>query len=176
VLYLLARYRDWATCQFNKLAARWKWLQKLGGKQLPAFLSGLAVLTDLRCFLYAIFWSVLDWGIAVVQYYILTLAFFPHAQPLWAAFSLGVVALGIAAPSSPGAVGVMELSLVGALSAFGLDASTSLALALTAHLGNYLLTGILGAYGLSQDGETLSSLYLRARHISTSSTQPPSTI
>jgi uncharacterized protein (TIRG00374 family) len=165
VLYLLARYREWACQQFDRLVKRWTWLDRLGGQRLPAFLNGLAVLTDISRFLRAIFWILLNWGFAILQYYVFVRAFFPQAQFLWAAFSLGVVALGAAAPSSPGAVGVLEISLVGALSVFGLDASTALALALTVRLSNYLFTGILGAYALARDGETLTGVYQRVRKI-----------
>ena len=165
VLYILARNRSWALDQFEKLSAKWPILRRAGGTRLEAFFSGLAVLTEGSLFLRAFLWMALDWGIAIVQYYVLILAFFPHAEVLWALFSLGVVALGIAAPSSPGAVGVMELSLVAALSLFNQDPSVALAFALTAHLINYLLTGILGAYGLAQDGESLASLYRQIRRI-----------
>jgi uncharacterized protein (TIRG00374 family) len=165
VLYLLARNREWAMRLFERLAARWQLLSRLGGRVLPAFFSGLAVLTDGRQFLRAAGWMLLNWAIALGQYYLLLLAFFPDSKLLWAAFSLGVAALGIAAPSSPGAVGVMELSLVGALSIFNLNPSVALAFALTTHLVQYLTTGVLGAYGLSRDGETLSGLYRRVRRL-----------
>ncbi|HSB00032.1 MAG TPA: lysylphosphatidylglycerol synthase domain-containing protein, partial [Anaerolineales bacterium] len=94
---------------------------------------------------------------------LLLAAFFPGAKLVWAAFSLGVAALGIAAPSSPGALGVMELAIVGALSLFGLNASTALAFAITAHLMQYLTTGVLGAYFLAKDGESLTGLYRRIK-------------
>jgi hypothetical protein len=48
---------------------------------------------------------------------------------------------------------------------FGLDPSVALAFALTAHLINYLVTGLLGAYALSQEGETLINLYHSVRRI-----------
>jgi uncharacterized protein (TIRG00374 family) len=164
-LYLMARYRDGVTRQIEKLTVRWSLLQKLASRHLPAFLSGLAVLTDGRLFLRAILWMLLNWVIAVGQYYAFMWAFFPHAKLLWAAFCLGVVSLGIAAPSSPGAIGVLELSTVGALSLFDLDTSTALALALTTHLANYLITGVLGAYALARDGETLTGLFQRLRRL-----------
>ena len=113
----------------------------------------------------------LDWGIAVLQFYALVLAFFPDGKLVWAVFTLGVLSLGIAAPSSPGAIGVQELAMVAAMAAFGLDASVALAAALTAHLTNYLVTGILGSYALFKDGETLSGIYRRVRRISV---EPPS--
>lgn len=170
-MYLLAHYRQRAMQIFERLAGRWRLLQKVGSRQLNAFLNGLAVLDDPRQFLKAIAWMTLDWGVAILQFYALILAFFPDGQLVWAVFTLGVLALGVAAPSSPGAIGVQELAMVAALSAFGLDASVALAAALTAHLTNYLVTGILGSYALFKDGETLASLYRRVRGISV---EPPS--
>jgi glycosyltransferase 2 family protein len=166
VLYLLARNREWALRKFEALAQRWPALLKLGSRQLNAFLTGLAALTQGRRFLRVIIWMVFNWLIAVVQYDVLLMAYLPEARLLWATFSLGVLALGIAVPSSPGAVGVLELSLVGALSLFGVDASTSLAAAITAHLTNYLTTGVIGAFALFQDGLSLSDVYRDARSIS----------
>jgi uncharacterized protein (TIRG00374 family) len=164
-LYLLARNQEWALTQFEKLTSRWAVLNRIGRTQLPRFINGLSVLTDTNRFLRTIAWMILNWGIALVQYYLLLLAFFPDGEFLWAAFSLAVTALGIAAPSSPGAVGVFELATVAALSVFGLSTSVALAYALTAHLLNYIITGVLGAYALARDGETISGLYYRLRRI-----------
>lgn len=165
VLYLLARNRERAIDLFERLSQRWPLLYRLGGKAITPFFNGLGVLTDGLRFLRAVGWMVVNWLVAITQYAIMVNAFFPGANLLWAAFSLGVAALGIAAPSSPGAVGVLELSIVGALSLFGLDASTALALAITIHLVQYLITGALGAYALARDGESLIDLYRRVRSI-----------
>jgi uncharacterized membrane protein YbhN (UPF0104 family) len=89
----------------------------------------------------------------------------PQAKLLWGAFTLGVMAFGVAAPSSPGAVGVMEASIIGALSLFGIEPSAALAAAVTAHLTNYLLTGIFGGYALVRDGISLSSIFRDLRKI-----------
>lgn len=166
MLYLLARFQDRVLPFFEKLASRWSFLKKAAHSQIPAFFTGLAVLTDGKRFLKASFLIIISWGIAIVQYYTLLLAFFPDSKLLWAAFSLGVMALGIAVPSSPGAIGVMELSLVAALSLFGLDPSISLAAALTAHLTNYIVTGVIGIYALVQDGLTLTGLFKQVQEIS----------
>jgi uncharacterized protein (TIRG00374 family) len=162
-LYLLARRRDQALALFERLSVRWSLLNRLGGRVLPAFLNGLGVLNNFSQFARGALWIMLNWVIALGQYYLLLQAFFPGARPLWAGFSLGVAAIGIAVPSSPGSVGVMEASLVGALSVFGLDPSVALAFALTAHLLHYFTTGVIGAYALVKDGESLSGLYRRVR-------------
>lgn len=165
VLYLLSRNQERVLAWFEQLGERWPLLLRLGRERLAAFFAGLAVLNEGSTFVRAVLWILVDWVIAIVQYYVLLRAFLPDAEFIWGAFSLGVAALGIAAPSSPGAVGVMELSIVGALSLFGVDPSVALAFALTTHLMNYLLTGVLGAYGLAQDGESLTGLYHRVRRI-----------
>jgi uncharacterized protein (TIRG00374 family) len=171
-LYLLARNHERVVNLFASLARRWPILQRVGSHQLASFLSGLSILNDFGQFARSIFFMALDWGVAIAQFYCLVLAFFPEAKILWGVFSLGVLALGVAAPSSPGALGVQELAMVGALSAFGLDPSTSLAAALTTHLANYLITGLLGVYALAQDGETLSGLYRRVRQLPQSQIPP----
>lgn len=163
VLYLMARNQDWVLTQYERLAKRWSIVLKIGSDRVASFLSGLAALNDARLFLRAVAWVAIDWGIAILQYYILMLAFFSHGRFLWAAFTLAVAALGIAAPSSPGALGVYELAVVGAMSVFGLDASTALAFAGTAHLINYLVTGTLGIYALTKDGVSLFGLYRQLR-------------
>jgi hypothetical protein len=164
-LYLLARNREWALGVNEKIGKRWPPLQRLTGRVVPQLIAGLAVLTDGRRFLKALFWLTLDWAIAIFQYYVLVRAFIPEATLLWASFALMVAALGIAAPSSPGGVGVFEAAIVGALALFGVDTSVALAAAITAHLIQYLVTGVLGAYALFKDGESLSGLYRRVRQI-----------
>ena len=173
-LYLLARYREWAMRQFENLGRRWPVLLKVGGHSVKAFFDGLAVLTKGWLFLQAVFGILMNWLIALGQYYLLMLAFIPNAKFLWVVFTLSASALGIAAPSSPGALGVYELVVVGALALFGIQAATALAFALTAHLSQYLLVGILGTIGLARDGESLIGIYGRARQISQQDTpQPP---
>ena len=165
ILYLMARNQSRALALIEGLGQRWPALAKASGNRLEAFFNGISVLTNPSVFIQAVFWMVADWLLAILQYYVLLLAFFPQGKFLWAAFALGVAALGIAAPSSPGAVGVLELSIVGALAVFGLDSSTALAFALTGHLFNYANNGLIGAYALAKDGESLTGLYQQVRRL-----------
>lgn len=165
VLFLAARNRQKVMVIFESLARRLPWLLRLGGKTLPAFFDGLEVLNNAKRFIAAVGWMAFNWLVAIVQYNLYVAAFFPQSEWLWGAFGLGVVALGVAAPSSPGSVGVLELAMVGGLSIFGADPSTALGCAITIHFFQYLSTGLLGAYGLSQDGETLGSLYRSVRNL-----------
>ncbi len=163
VLYYLARNRDWTLSLFSRLTARWPSLQKRGGGFLASLFSGLSILTDGWLFVRVLLWMTLDWAIAIVQFYLLLLAFFPQAQLLWSLFGLGAVAFGNAIPSLPGAVGTFEGAFGGAVTLLSGDQSTALAAALTAHLFNYLSTGFIGLYALSREGETLMGIYRQLR-------------
>lgn len=161
VIYLMARNRQRVLGWIDRAGERWSVVKKLAGRRVVAFFDGLAIITDGRLFLAALGWELLNWVFAIFQYYLFMRAFFPSTNILWVLFALGVGALGIAAPSSPGAIGVFEAVLVGALVAFGLDASPATAFALSVHFTGYIVTGLIGGYGLYKDGESLSSLYNR---------------
>ena len=164
VLYLLARNREWAMGLFQRLSARWPRLQTLGGHMLDSFFSGLAILTDGRLFLRFMLWMTLNWAIAILEFFLLLLAFFPQATLSWSLFGLGAVAFGNAIPSLPGAVGTYEAALTGALTLLSSDQSTALAAVLTAHLIGYLIHAVLGTYALSREGETLMGVYRQLRN------------
>jgi len=167
MLHLLARNQLWAHAQFEIWSQRIPALGKLlKPGQLNALFEGLAVLVDGRRFLRVLLWMLLNWGIGILQFYVLMRAFYPQAELVWATLTLGVMAFGVAVPSSPGAVGILELSIIGALSVFGVDPSTALATALTAHLTNYLLTGLIGAYAFLKDGLSLTGVFRDVRKIS----------
>lgn len=154
-LYVLARNRDWAIQQLHRLP----WLEKAGGHFLPPFFEGLATLTDGWRFLRTLGLMTVNWAWAILQFYFIIEAFFPAAQMSWAVFGLGAAAFGGAVPSAPGAVGTYEAALGGALTLVTSDETRSVAVAITAHLLNYILTLVLGIYALSREGQTLSGLY-----------------
>ena len=159
MMYVLARNRQWALDVFHKFSTRWPVIQKIGGTFLESFLDGLGVLTDGWLFLRFMFWMTLNWFVALVAYYLITLAFFPQAQLYWIFFVLGAAAFGGAIPALPGGVGTFEGAVSGALFVFTKDQSTSLAVALTARIYNYLNSGVLGGIGLMREGQTLSGIY-----------------
>lgn len=159
MMYVLARNRQWALDLFHRLSSRWPALQRFGGSFLESFLNGLGVLTDGWLFLRFLFWMTLNWFVALAAYYVIILAFFPQAEPQWTLFVLGAAAFGGAIPALPGAVGTFEGAVSAALTLFTGDQSTSLAVALTARLYNYLNSGVLGTIGLVREGQTLSGVY-----------------
>jgi uncharacterized protein (TIRG00374 family) len=162
-LYFLVRRREWALILYNRLAGGRPALQKLGERFVVPLFTGLGILTDSGLFVRFFLWMILDWAIGIAQYYLLLLAFFPQTQLTWVLFVLGVFAFGNAIPSLPGAVGTYEGAIVWSLSLVAGDQSTALAVAIVGHLANYLVTGALGIYGLSTEGQTLMGVYRQLR-------------
>jgi uncharacterized protein (TIRG00374 family) len=169
MMYVLARNNQWALDLFHKLSMRWPALQRFGGSFLESFFAGLGVLTDGWLFLRFLFWMTLNWAIALVAYYLIMLAYFPQAQPVWSLFILGAAAFGGAIPALPGGVGTFEGAVAGALTLLTGDQSTSLAVALTARLYNYLNSGVIGGIGLAREGQTLSGIYQQLMNLRTKS-------
>ena len=157
-MYLLARKHVWALGVFEKISLRWSILQRFGGLVKSLF-EGLAILTDGWLFLRVLGLMVINWAIAIVQFLVILLAFFPNAQFVWAMFGLGAAAFGGAVPALPGGVGTFEGVMGGALVLVTFDKARSFATAIIAHLLNYLITGVVGIYALSREGQTLSSVY-----------------
>jgi len=161
ILYLLARYNQWALNLFQRWSARWPTLQRVGGNFLESFFMGLGVLKDGWLFVRFLFWMTVNWSIAIVSYYLLILAFFPQAELVWGMFGLGGAAFGGAIPALPGGVGTFEGAFGGAVAlvAGAGSESTALAVALTGRLYNYLNSGVIGGIGLLREGQTLSGIY-----------------
>ena len=167
LLYILARNNQWGLDLFHKLSARWPALQRFGGNFLEAFFAGLSVLTDGWLFFRFLFWMTLNWGIAIISYYLIIRAFFPQAQVVWGMFGLGAAAFGGAVPSLPGAVGTFEGAFGGAITILTGDQSTALAVALTGRLYNYINSGVIGGIGLLREGQTLSGIYEELKNFRT---------
>lgn len=158
-LYVLARNPKRALEVFHRWSTRWPALQRHGGSLLESFLAGLGVLTDGWVFARFLFWMTINWGMAIVNYAVIMLAFFPQTTLVWGMFGLGAAAFGGAIPSLPGAVGTFDGAIGAALTLLTGDQSTSLAVALACRFFNYLSSIVLGGYGLAREGETISGIY-----------------
>jgi len=163
VLYQLARQRQKVLTWFESLGNRWPRLVELGRSSVQSFLAGLAALADGTRFWRVLVWMTLSWILAVCNHFLVLRAFVPDAQILWMAFALGVAALGVALPSSPGSIGIYEAAFVGALTVFGVPYENALAFALVNHAIYVVFTGILGLYALAQEGESLGQLFRQLR-------------
>ena len=159
VLYLMARNNDKVKELVLRMGKKWPLIQKVVIPRLDALLDGLGALTNPSQFLLALFWLVLTWALYVLLYYVMLLPIAPHAPIWWPAFGDAVLAMGIAIPSAPSGLGVFEAAMVGALVLLGISPSAALAYAIMMHFLQFVQTGIIGFYGLTQEGRSLSSLF-----------------
>ncbi len=117
---------------------------------LPRVAAALDGFSRPRRLLGAAFWLAISWATAVLFFWLVLRAYLPAAPIGWAAFAIGVLAFGIALPSSPGAVGVYEAALVGALALCGVGSADALAFAVAAHGLSFAVTSICGLVALAR--------------------------
>ncbi len=159
VLFLMASNPERAKKMIAELTKPWPRLHHWLADKLSSFLDGLSALRDARRFVRVAFWMLLTWFLNVAWYFVLMRSFLPQAIWLWALFSIAVASIGVALPSSPAYIGVLETALVGALSLFGVDPSIALAYAVVAHVIYFVITGLIGIFGFWQQGESLGAVY-----------------
>ncbi|HUF37844.1 MAG TPA: lysylphosphatidylglycerol synthase transmembrane domain-containing protein [Anaerolineales bacterium] len=163
-LFILAHNRARALAGFERLQTKVRFLRRFSHEQVEAFFDGLAALTDFRRFLVVVFLLAATWGLVIWHYYLILLAFVPEAGLAWAAFGLGVVGLGVAVPSAPGSVGVVQGVIVAVFPPlFGVDPAVALAYSITVHAIYLAITSALGLIGLLRDGNSLGAVYADVR-------------
>lgn len=162
-LFIIARNTDRVHDWVLRVPGRYIIVSKHLIPYLDNLLEGLGALTNPQMFIAAVFWIAVSWFIGVLNYYIVLLSINPSAPFWWGMLVDSVLAMGIAIPSAPAAIGVFEASLVGALSLVGIDATVSLAYAVVMHFIQFAVTGILGMIGLMREGRSLGSVFNAAQ-------------
>jgi hypothetical protein len=163
-LHLLARHKARTFGWYARLQMRFAPLRRVPPARLETLFEGLSALADLRRFLTVLFLLALTWLLIIHHYYLVLLAFEPAGKFLWAAFGIGVVGLGVAIPSAPGSLGIVQGIIVTAFPlAFGIDYDAALAYSITVHSFYLATTSILGLVGLVRDGQSLGAVYQQVR-------------
>jgi uncharacterized protein (TIRG00374 family) len=159
ILYLLVRNPQRMIDWINRLGWLSNELKEKLNNMIEGVISSLGILTDPLRLLKVFVWMFISWSIALGYQYLLLRAFIPEAQLIWAVFLLGALALGVSLPSSPGNIGLYEVSITLALTAFGVDESIAFAYAITSHVLSLLVTTLLGSFGLVREGFALNDIW-----------------
>mgnify|MGYP001185025283 FL=1 len=162
-LYGMARFNERVQTFILKLGQRWAFVERWIVPRVASLLEGLRVLTRPSQFLAALFWIVISWVLWVAVHYVMLFTLVPQVPLWWPMFIDSVLALGVAVPSAPAALGVFEAAVVGALAVLGVDNSSALAYAILMHFINFAVTGIFGFIGLVKEGRSLGSLSAQLR-------------
>lgn len=159
-LILAANFRDQALALFRNLASRLPFINPdrwaIYAGQL---LDGLSSLTRLRDALFLVTMSILIWTPIIFAYYSGMRAV--GLQPTWAMAGLVVcaAALSIAAPSSPGQVGVFHAGVTFALvQLLHQPQAPSASFAFLYHAINFAVVIVIGLFGIYRIGSTLGNV------------------
>jgi uncharacterized protein (TIRG00374 family) len=118
-------------------------------RSLDTLFDGLASLRSADRVMALLFWSAITWGCAVISYRALIRAFIQHPPTLAAPLLVCMVGLGMALPSSPGAIGVFQaVARYGLTVPFGVPTAPAITAAFGLHAFQYFLSCALGLAGL----------------------------
>jgi len=124
-----------------------------------SFIEGLSILRSPGDFLRVVGWSLAIWLINAAAFYAAFLAFHLGHLPFSAALLLqGIVAVGVALPSSPGFFGAFEYFSRVALGLYGVQPDASVSFAVGTHLGWFIPITAIGLYRLARSGLTMHEL------------------
>lgn len=162
-LFLAARYRE----KLEKVLIRWgessSLIRRFVLPSLHSILDGFSVLTRFEFFIVSFGALLTSWGLALVRDWIILRSLVPGAPFWWAVLGISVANLGGALPSMAASLGTFEGAATGALVLAGATAEVGLVYALVVHVTHLIFTSIIGAVGLSLEGENLASLIANLR-------------
>lgn len=160
VLVLLAFRPDWGRWLVRRVLG---WLPRIDrerwGRTLDGLFDGLAPLRSGRRRLALLAWSVATWACVVGYYWALLRAFLPHPPVLAAPFMVSTIGLGMAVPSTPGAMGLFHaIARYALVIPFGVPTGQAVPIAFASHAFQYILILILGLIGLAHEGLSFARL------------------
>lgn len=125
---------------------------------LVAFTEGMGVMRHPGHFAAVLFWTVVHWLTNALAFWIGFRAVGIHAPFSSALFIQGIIAIGVAIPSSPGFVGVFESAARVGLAVYAVDATRALSWAIGFHVLSYIPITAIGAWYFTRFGLRLGEV------------------
>ncbi len=126
------------------------------GQLLETAATGLASLKSPATLLAIVAVSLLQWALNGAMMLLALRSFGVHVPVPAAMVLLGVVALGVAVPASPGFFGVIQLCFTNTLQLFGVNSPAVLAASIYYHMIQYIPVTLCGLLWLSRSGFRMS--------------------
>jgi glycosyltransferase 2 family protein len=159
VLYLIVFLPERIISLFELLARRVAPPFEARGRAiLVSFASGLSVLRSPRRFVTVFWWALLHWLLNALAFWIAFVAVGVPAPFGMALFTQGIIAIGVAVPSSPGFFGAFEAFAKLALGVYGISQTAALTWAMGFHLLSFIPITLIGAYYFARAGLTFAEL------------------
>lgn len=157
VLFLIAKNKDKVLGWANRIAKPNK-LVRFILPRIENIIEGFALLANPAQFLLSFLWIGINWVAWTSIYCYVVVTVIPGAPIWWGIFLSGVMALGVAIPSAPSALGVYEASFVAAIAILGGQTGTAFAYAIILHLISFSFSVIFGVWGLIREGMGFSKI------------------
>lgn len=119
---------------------------------------GLAVLRDSRRFVAVLLWAIAHWLTHALALYICFIAVGIDVPFSAALFLQGILALGVAVPSSPGFVGVFEGAATIGLAVYGVPNTLAVSWAIGYHVLSFIPITLMGAWYFARLGLGMKDL------------------
>ena len=160
LLLTLAWRPAWGSRVTEWILGRVPWVDRARWRALSDdVLHGLAALGSFRGAAALLAWSAIAWLLTVGYYLGVLTAFVRPPHLVAASFLTCSTALGVALPSSPGAMGVFHSVARYALQLpFGVPGETALVVAFASHAFQYVIMCLLGLIGLARQNLSLAQL------------------
>lgn len=159
VLYLIVFFPRQIILLFELLARRVApTFEERGRMILISFANGLSVLRSPQRFLAVFWWALLHWLLNALAFWIAFVAVGIKAPFGMALFTQGIIAIGVAIPSSPGFFGVFETAGRFALGIYGISQTAALTWAMGFHLLSFIPITLIGAWYFARAGLSFAEL------------------
>jgi hypothetical protein len=159
VLYLIVFFPKQIISLFELFARRVApRFEERGRAILVSFANGLSVLRSPTRFMAVFFWALLHWLLNAFAFWIGFEAVGLHAPFGMALFTQGIIAIGVALPSSPGFFGLFEEAGKLALGMYGVSQTVAVTWAIGFHLLSFIPVTVIGAYYFARAGLTFAEL------------------
>jgi len=156
-LFLLSRSKDRVVAWLNRFEGRSRFFAVVI-PLLRNLIEGFSTISKPSQFFLVLFWIASCWALWSGLYYFMLIQTLP-GQPLWTgAFISSVLAMGIAIPSAPAALGVFEAAITGAVVLLGGTTSGGFGYAMIVHLVHFVVVAIIGMWGLSRGQVSLATV------------------
>lgn len=158
-LYAMVFFPEMLIRVFESIARRVSpAIERRGSEMLRAFAEGLSILRSPVHFLAVFWWTLLHWLLQPLAFWVAFRAVgidVPWSAPL---LVQGAIVFAVAAPSTPGYVGVFEAAAKASLGLYHIPETAATTWALVFHLVSFIPITVIGAYYFSRLGMSLGDV------------------
>lgn len=153
LLYVIVAFPEWLVRVYasvmGRIAPR---LVTKGSEIIHAFASGLGVLRSPKRFVLVFFWALIHWLVNGLAFWLAFRAVGIDVPFSAANFLQGIIAIGVALPSSPGFFGVFEAFAKVGLAVYGVPGDRAVSWAIGYHILSFIPITVIGLYYFARLG------------------------